>query len=98
MAAFSVGIAVFHEIAHKLYDEIGDKPNSDTNPGPVENTYINPIRRELGLAERVYYSAKPVPAAFKSFFPNGGNQLLFRLNNKNKILRWQSDQVGGKVQ
>lgn len=71
---------------------------SDTNPGPVENTYINPIRRELGLAERVYYAGKPVPAALKSFFPNGGNQLLFRLNGKDKVLRWQSDQVGGKVQ
>ncbi|QQS33240.1 MAG: RHS repeat-associated core domain-containing protein [Acidobacteriota bacterium] len=98
VAAFSIGIAVFHEVAHKLYTEIGDKPNSDTDPGPVENTYINPIRRELGLAERIYYSGKSTPAALKSFFPSGGNQLLFRLNKKDKILRWQTDQVGGKVQ
>lgn len=100
VAAFSIGIATFHKIAHKLYTVNGilDTPNSDTDPGPVENTYINPIRRELGLAERVYYSAKPTPDSLKSFFPGGGSQLLFRLNKKDKILRWQSDQVGGKVQ
>jgi len=95
--AFSIGLVVFHEIAHKLYKETPDTPNSDTDPGPVERTYINPIRHELGLAERVYYSAKPVSAAYKSFFPNGGQQLLFRLNGKDKILRWQSDKVGGKT-
>jgi hypothetical protein len=98
IAAFSIGITVFHEIAHKLYQEIGDKPNSDTDPGPVENTYINPIRRELGLAERVHYSAKPTPSTLNSFFPGGGSQLQFRLNKKDKLLRWQREQVGGKIE
>jgi hypothetical protein len=98
IAAFSVAIAVFHEIAHKLYDEIGDKPNSDTNPGPVESTYINPIRKELGLAERKFYSAKTTPETVKAFFPGGGRQLIFTLNGKEKVLRWQKDTVGGKVE
>jgi RHS repeat-associated protein len=99
IAAFSIGLGALHEIAHKLYTTSGilDTPNSDTNPGPVENRYINPIRQQLGLAARVYYSSKPVSAALKSFYPSGGDQLLFRLNGKDKMLLWQSDKVGGKI-
>jgi hypothetical protein len=94
--AFSIGIVTLHEFGHKLYN-ISDFPNSDTDPGPLENRYINPIRRELGLAERVYYSSKPVPAAFKNLFPGGGNQLAFKLSGKEKVIRWRNDLVGGKV-
>ncbi|MCI0563542.1 MAG: RHS repeat-associated core domain-containing protein [Nitrososphaera sp.] len=95
-AAFSIGLVALHEFAHKIYS-ISDFPNSDTNPGPLENTYLNPIRRELGLAERVYYTSKQVPAALKNFFPGGGQELKFKLNEKEKMLRWRNDLVGGKV-
>jgi RHS repeat-associated protein len=87
--AFTIGIATLHEIAHKLYGENSDKPNSDTDPGPIENIYINPGRRQLGLAERVHYTAKEV-------FPKGTRQVLFNFKGKDKILRWQHDKVGGK--
>jgi RHS repeat-associated protein len=98
--AFSIGLNAFHEIAHNLYGAIGDGEKKDqvNKPGPVEDKYINPIRRELGLAERVHYAGKPTPDNLKSFFPNGGSQILFRLNGKEKMLRWQRDKVGSKVQ
>jgi RHS repeat-associated protein len=98
IAAFTVAIAVFHEIAHKLYAEIKDTPNSDSDPGPVETKYINPIRRELGLAERKFYTARATPDSVKAFFPGGGRELVFTLNGKEKVLRWQKDTVGGKVE
>jgi hypothetical protein len=94
-AAYTISFATLHEFAHKMYN-VSDFPNSDTDPGPLENTYINPIRRELGLAERRYYTAKQVSGPLKSFFPGGGQELKFRLNGKDKILRWQNDLVGGK--
>ena len=94
--AFSIGLVAIHEFDHRIYS-VSDDPNSATAPGPVENNYINPIRRELGLAERVNYVSGPVPAAVKSFFPSGGQQLNFKLNGKDKVLRWRNDLVGGVV-
>jgi RHS repeat-associated protein len=94
--AYSVGIAAIHEFDHKLYT-ISDDPNGPTDPGPLERTYINPIRQELGLPERVFYSSRPVDAAFKNFYPGGGQQLNFQLNGKTKVIRWRNDLVGGKV-
>jgi RHS repeat-associated protein len=86
--AFSVGIVTLHEIDHKLYGELTDKPNTDTDPGPVENMYINPGRRQLNLAERINYTAKEV-------FPKGTRQARFNFQGKVKILRWQHSKVGG---
>ena len=96
--AFSVGINVLHEFDHKLYGEASDSPNSATDPGPIENTYINPIRQQLGLPTRENYTAGPVPAVFQSAYHNSGRQLNFRLNDQHKVLRWQRDVVGGKDQ
>lgn len=58
--------------------------------------YINPIRRELGLAERQYYVAKIMPAAFQAHYNNKGREVAFKLNGKTKVLRWRHDLVGGK--
>lgn len=84
--AYSVGIGVMHEIAHNLYGPTSDKPNGDRDPGPVENRYINPIRKQLGLPERDHYRGKVVP---------GMKDLRQVTFGKNKILRWRHDQVGG---
>jgi RHS repeat-associated protein len=94
--AFSVGIAAIHEFDHKLYN-ISDSPSGPADPGPLERTFINPIRQELGLSERVFYTSRPVDAAFKTSYTGGGQQLNFKLNGENKVIRWRNDLVGGKV-
>ena len=91
-----MGLVAIHEFDHKLYN-VSDYPNSSTDAGPLERDYINPIRRQLGLPERVHYVSEPVPAALKYFYPGGGNQIRFRLSGKEKVLRWRNDLVGGKV-
>ncbi len=94
--AFSVGLVAIHEFDHKIYNA-SDEPNSGSDPGPLERTYINPIRQELGLPERVNYASHPVGEGFKSFYPGGGQQINFKLNGKDKVIRWRNDLVGGKV-
>jgi RHS repeat-associated protein len=94
--AYSVGLVAIHEFDHRIYNA-SDSPNSATDPGPLERTYINPIRQELGLPERVNYASSPVGAAFKNFYPGGGQQINFRLNGKDKVIRWRNDLVGGKI-
>jgi hypothetical protein len=92
IASFSIGLVALHEIDHWQYGPVTDKPNSATDPGPVENRFINPIRRELGLAERQCYKGRPTPN--QSQFPHGGSELTFKLNGKDKYLRWRDDYVG----
>jgi RHS repeat-associated protein len=94
--AYSVGLVAIHEFDHRIYNA-SDSPNSATDPGPLERTYINPIRQELGLPERVNYASSPVGAALKSFYPGGGQQINFKLNGKDKVIRWRNDLVGGKI-
>jgi hypothetical protein len=94
--SYSVGITAIHEFDHKLYN-ISDYPNSPTDPGPLERTYINPIRQELGLPERVFYASRLVDSALKNFCPGGGQQINFKLQGKDKVIRWRNDLVGGKV-
>jgi hypothetical protein len=93
--AYSVGIALFHEVAHKLYS-ISDEPNGLHDPGPLERTYINPIRAQLGLPEREFYTAQPVPTSLRAVFPKDV-YLNFKIGGKDKMLRWQHDLVGGKL-
>jgi len=93
--SYSIGIAALHEFDHNLYGPVSDKPNSLTDPGPVENRFINPIRRELGLPERENYVGQPTSSALKPFFPNGGSELRFKnAEGKEKYLRWRDDVVG----
>lgn len=94
--AFSVGLVTIHEFDHRLYNML-DTPNSGNDPGPLERQYVNPIRSELKLPQRLHYSSEPVPGAVKNFFPRGGHQIRFELNGKEKVIRWRSDVVGGQV-
>jgi RHS repeat-associated protein len=92
--ANSVGIVALHEFDHNLYERITDFPNGLNNPGPVEANYINPIREQLGLAQRNTYHAVPVGGALKEVF-RGYVQVRYSLNGKDKFLRWQDTVVGG---
>jgi hypothetical protein len=94
--AFSVGLVTIHEFDHRLYN-ISDDPNSGNDPGPLERQYVNPIRSELKLPQRLHYSSEPVPGGIKNFFPSGGHQIRFQLNGKEKVIRWRDDVVGGQV-
>jgi RHS repeat-associated protein len=92
--AFSIGILVLHEIDHQLYGALTDTPNGRSNPGPLETEYINPMREQLGLAQRVTYDASPVTGALKDTY-RGYVQLKFTLNGTDRYLRWQDTIVGG---
>jgi RHS repeat-associated protein len=52
--ANSIGLAVLHEIEHNLHGITTDYARP--GPGDVEQRYINPIRKELGLPERQFYA------------------------------------------
>ncbi len=94
--AFSIGITIIHEFEHGLHEGEttgSDSPNSPSDPGPLERTYINPIRSELGLAQRSTYSG----ILQKTGKNAGFVELKFRdTKGKDKILRWQDSVVGGK--
>jgi hypothetical protein len=94
IAANSIGLVAFHEIDHKLYGNIVDTPNGPNDPGPVETNYINPIREQLGLAQRATYSAVPVRGALRDVY-RGYVQVRYTLNGRDKMLRWQDTVVGG---
>jgi RHS repeat-associated protein len=94
--AFSIGLVVIHEFEHGLREGEptgSDSPNSSSDPGPLERTYINPIRRELGLAQRVTYSGVLQATGKHAGFV----ELKFRnAKRKDKILRWKDSVVGGR--
>ena len=90
----TIGLVLMHELAHKLYD-VKDEPNGDTDPGVLENTFLNPIRRELGLAERVHYVAKFVRISLQGHPDGVWRQLTFKFHGREKLLRWENDIVGG---
>jgi hypothetical protein len=92
--ANSIGLVVFHEFDHNLYGHLTDSPNGPNNPGPVETNYINPIREQLGLAQRATYTAVPVAGALRNVY-RGYVQVRYTLNGREKILRWQDTVVGG---
>lgn len=81
-AAFSLGLNTLHEFAHGMYGA-KDYPNGEKDPGPLENTYLNPIHRELGLAERIFYTAKLVPPHLRTIIPSG-RELRFNMSGKEK--------------
>jgi RHS repeat-associated protein len=93
--ANSIGLVVLHEFDHNLYGHLTDSPNGPNDPGPIETNYINPIRDQLGLAQRATYNAVPVGGSVKEFY-RGYVQVRYTLNGRDKMLRWQDTVVGGK--
>jgi hypothetical protein len=56
LAAFDVGFVVLHELAHGALG-LSDAASPEDEPGDCE-TYINRVRRDLGLPERLRYAAR----------------------------------------
>jgi hypothetical protein len=84
---------MFHEIDHFLYGEVGDKPNGNGNPGPVENEFINPIRQQLGLPLRNQYVGTINP------LDHSQRRLDFKdSDGKIKSVIWKNEQVGGQTE
>ncbi len=99
--SFSLGITVLHEFEHALHnnDATGkDTPNGRNDPGPLENTYINPIRRELGLPERVSYGGFAITgSSLPAPHSKSDRGVFFKATDgTKKILSWQKSVVGGK--
>jgi RHS repeat-associated protein len=88
----SLGLVLLHEIDHHLYGDVKDTPNNLNDPGPVERTYINPIREQLGLAQRATYHAVPPSGAFTQTY-RGYVQVRFTFKGSDRYLRWREDQV-----
>jgi RHS repeat-associated protein len=73
--AFSLGIAVLHEFVHGLYPNLDDHLGGGA--GEIENNWINPIRKELGLATRDVYDAPIVNFTNQTGQAVKGPQLSF---------------------
>jgi hypothetical protein len=56
LAAFDVGFVVLHELAHGALN-LSDAARPEDEPGDCE-TYINRVRRDLDLPERLRYTAR----------------------------------------
>jgi RHS repeat-associated protein len=96
LESFSVGLAALHEFEHALHnkDATGKDSPANGNAGPVESTYINPIRREMGLPERNSYGGHRIIAGAVNDYDRG---IFFTSADGNtKALRWQHKVVGGK--
>lgn len=101
MKAFDVGLVILHELAHGVW-HLRDAVALAEEPGECES-YINGIRRELGLPERTQYQAR-VRAGTINFSP--GNVLVAELGfarqtdkqgqprQQRFYLQWQAEAVG----
>jgi hypothetical protein len=103
LAAFDVGFAVLHELAHGALG-LGDTARRGEEPGDCEN-YINHVRRDLGLPERLRYEAR-ARAATGSFGLRGyWLELPFartvndggRSKIQHRYLTWNTAAVGEAV-
>ena len=54
-ASFDIAIILLHELGHGVFD-LRDAVKGEDEPGECER-YVNQVRRELGLPERMRYSA-----------------------------------------
>lgn len=100
LAAFDVGFVVLHELAHGALG-LSDAVSEEEEPGDCEN-YINQIRRQLNLPERLNYyaryrlgtsplglSQKRAELAFARTVNKGG-----RNKSEQLYLNWNSMTVG----
>lgn len=102
LAAFDIGFVVLHEMAHGALN-LRDASSAAEEPGECEN-YINRIRRELNLPERLVYHARPRLGSSGLEMTDRRVELSFaRSVNKNgkstteeSYLRWNLAVVGGR--
>lgn len=104
LKAFDLGLVILHELAHGVW-HLPDARTVDEEPGDCES-YINRIRRELGLPERLQYQARLRPGqlnlssgtrmiaelAFGRRTEKGGKPASERL-----LVQWEAQVVGGNA-
>lgn len=101
LTTFDIGLVVLHELAHGVW-RLRDAQSREDEPGECES-YINRIRRELNLPERVNYFARVThngPDANSQNRP--GAELVFvrrsfkaeKLKLEHQYLRWDASYVG----
>lgn len=103
LAAFDVGFVVLHELAHGALG-LRDAASAEAEPGDCEN-YINRIRRELDLPERLRYRAQRKLATVGPDLSDRWAELSFvrvvSKGGKHKIersyLRWNLAVVGDSI-
>ena len=61
LKAFDLGLVILHELAHGVW-QLPDARSEDEEPGECES-YINRIRRELNMPERLQYQARLRPGS-----------------------------------
>ncbi len=100
--SFDFGMVILHELAHGAL-RLSDARTRDDGPGDCE-TYINKIRRDLGLPERQDYFARVIERSMGS--TSGATtrtaELVFlksttvegREKKEFFILSWEADMVG----
>jgi hypothetical protein len=95
-AAFNVGWAVLHEIAHAVHDT--EDSGGLGEVGECEEL-INLMRRECGLAERAEYFFTPLPGAWHGGFKSRYVRLAFERRAERQTKRywlvWDAALVGG---
>ncbi|HYE75947.1 MAG TPA: hypothetical protein VEF04_21560, partial [Blastocatellia bacterium] len=103
LAAFDVGFVVMHEMAHGALD-LRDAASAAEEPGECES-YINRIRRELNLPERLMYRARIVLSSKELEITDRKVELSFarsitkngQSKTEHSYLRWNLAAVGGKT-
>jgi hypothetical protein len=101
LAAFDVGFAVLHELAHGALN-LSDAASPADEPGDCE-TYVNRVRRDLGLPERMRYQAQARVSTGSFGLNDYRSELPFARRvskgGKSKIqhryLTWSTAAVGG---
>lgn len=97
-SAFDVGWAMLHEVVHVVHNF--DDPERLNEPGACEG-FVNRMRRECGLAERVEYFHSLLPGLERSEFRTRLVRLAFEQgiaagNRKKRYwLLWDAAVVGG---
>ena len=104
LKAFDVGLVILHELAHGVW-HLPDARTVDEEPGDCE-TYINRIRRELGLPERLQYQARLRPGQLNL---TSGTQMIAELafgrrtekagkpGSDRLFVQWEAKVVGGSL-
>jgi hypothetical protein len=104
LKSFDLGLVILHELAHGVW-QLQDARTPEEDPGECES-YINRIRRELNLPERLHYLARLRPGTINL---SAGTCLIAELsfgrktekagksNVERLLLQWEARVVGASI-
>jgi hypothetical protein len=104
LKAFDLGLVILHELAHGVW-RLRDAQTVEEEPGECES-YINRIRRELNLPERMQYLARLRPGTLNI---STGTRMIAELvfnrktekagkqNSQQLFLQWEAQAVGASL-